>query len=749
MAIQLLSNLGKRGVDHQLFTMQVDIDDTAFLSKYFDVVEFEPIFTAGKNSFSFNGSSLLKDGAEIKVQCIDSNGNILYLDYPKSSTQYTDVARFVVAIHIYNETYNGAGKIALVGITTKNEIVRWIGNITIDKTLQNISKTRFQTKPIIEARSLLYNVISNDVAQTVNKVINFNGTCYSNAIIPQKDTIRKSINPKKSGVDYRLTFIPNNSDDVLPHLYPTKSFNTQMEGKTIDIETQLIQTPFSYKEMQSYNTETFKIKKVLNSTTVQLDRAFFITAGKDQVVTNINIANFNVSYKWVSYNTASYDYNKYTDPGGNVTYQKESYAEVTYRNLGTFTGLVSRHKVYRKSMLYPGDFQLFIDEPIGATNLLVDPITPNKSYNLIGEFYNQWHINKYWCTSSNSIELLHSVFPNINSMTIKNVEGNFNTVDGTSYVICKMAAPEGKDNDHIYRPYNLKEYNELYGESYSSNFINLKSGSLYVLSLDLIVEKSPEDFSSKLEFYFTSSTNTIEKEKTYIPTYGWKLGEISILDKTDLKIFSDKQYIYFIPSDDYYGTLVIVPYHCNPTLSELTIGEYGDYGYSPDSFSTRVPFKINVANEPWQIKSELFDINSNLIYSNLQTVQSFDEHGASLFVFIGQSNYDPEHTSFVSGSLTVSQSFFLPNIPGCPGGKFLLGWSPPQHSPPQDGEGGICYTNIRDVEVVPVENDYEGTRDYLNVITTNGEGKSIAVQYGENRGRKIFVDLNGSKNVIV
>ena len=46
MAIQLLSNLGKRGVDHQLFTMQVDIDDTAFLSKYFDVVEFEPIFTA-------------------------------------------------------------------------------------------------------------------------------------------------------------------------------------------------------------------------------------------------------------------------------------------------------------------------------------------------------------------------------------------------------------------------------------------------------------------------------------------------------------------------------------------------------------------------------------------------------------------------------------------------------------------------------------------------------------------------------
>src|SRR5512137_88109 len=185
MALQLLSSFGKRGVNHGLFTMQVDIEDTAFLSKYFDLAEFNPVFTAGRNSIAFNGSSLLKEGAEIKVQCIDSNGNNLYLDYPHSATQYTDVARFVVAIHVYNEAYNGAGKIALVGTTAKNEIVRWIGNISIDKTLQNVSKTRFQSTPTIEARSLLYNVIANDIASQLTSVITFTGSCYGNAVSPQ------------------------------------------------------------------------------------------------------------------------------------------------------------------------------------------------------------------------------------------------------------------------------------------------------------------------------------------------------------------------------------------------------------------------------------------------------------------------------------------------------------------------------------------------------------------------------------
>ena len=69
MAKQLLTNFGKRGdtsftttgVAQGLADIRVDVEDTAHLSQYFKVVEFEPVFTAGKNSISFNGSDFLAD----------------------------------------------------------------------------------------------------------------------------------------------------------------------------------------------------------------------------------------------------------------------------------------------------------------------------------------------------------------------------------------------------------------------------------------------------------------------------------------------------------------------------------------------------------------------------------------------------------------------------------------------------------------------------------------------------------------
>ena len=75
---KLLSSFGKKGVSLGLYTQKVDIEDTVYLSKYFVISEFNPIFTGGKNPVSFNGSVLLKPGSEIKVECLDSNNNSLY-----------------------------------------------------------------------------------------------------------------------------------------------------------------------------------------------------------------------------------------------------------------------------------------------------------------------------------------------------------------------------------------------------------------------------------------------------------------------------------------------------------------------------------------------------------------------------------------------------------------------------------------------------------------------------------------------
>lgn len=756
MANQLLSSFGKKGVNLGLDTMLVDIEDTSYLSKYFAIAEFNPVFTGGKNPVAFNGSSLLKAGSEIQVECIDSNGNSLFIESPNGTTQFTDVAQFIVSIHVYNEIYNGAGKLVFVGTTVKNEIVRWKANITIDKTVQNSSKVRFFNKPTLQVQPLLYPVVDTNVGSSLTYQFALTGSLTAFAVDPPRDTNRSFINPKKTSIDYRV--ILNIPDDVAatPQLYPTNSFNTQMEGQSFFVSTTNVQSPFSYIDKKVFTTASFTVKKVIDPKTLQLNDAFFLPFNQNQIVSNINLGLFTASYKWVAYNTASDAFQQYVPLSGSPIFIKQSYAEVVYRNLKPFSGFVARHKLYRKSLVYPGDFQLIADEPLGALELLVDPITSNKTYSQLGQFYNQTHINRYWYPltgSAVSLALSASTRPLINSMRIAAPNGQYG--DGSTYVILKNSSA-GVVNDAIYHPYDSASFDNLTGSAYNSNFISLKSGAMYALSFNLIMDKPLLATDSKISFYLTSSIPSITKEQNYINPFGLKLGEVSTRDEVTSKTFKDKQMLFFTPNDDYFGTLVIVPTDCNVTLSEVSLQVYGDYGFSPDILFSKIPFGINVPNEGFIIKAELFDINSTLVFSDLQTIQSFDPNGDSLFVFIPNSNIDPTKVQFISGSLTISQSLFLPNIPQCPSSNTrLMAWNIPSHTPPRNTEGQVCFTNIDQLTIGTHGAGTSIVGDYLTLGTVAFSGSglvesvatALSIKYdgNTNKGRKIIINNSGSK----
>ena len=740
---KLLSSFGKRGVNMGLNTMKVDIEDTTYLSKYFNISEFSPVFTAGKIPISFNGSSLLANGSEIKVECLDSNNNSLYIEFPQGNIQYTDVAKFLLSINIFNETYNGPGKLIFVGTTANNEIVRWKTNIAIDKTLQNSSKVRFYNKPSLEVRGLLYPVVTNNTAVNLTNTILFTGSFLAYPITPPKDTNRNKIDLKNMDVDYRIS-INSNGGGNGSTLSPTCSFNSQMDGQPINITANHVQLPFSYTDTAVQNTTSpFTIKKVLNSTTLQLSDAFFYSNGQNQYVTSINLGAFTSSYTFISYNTGSDVYFRRDPTDETSQLIKKSYAEVVYRNIEPFSGFVARHKLYRNSMAYPGGYELIVDESLGASELLVDPITPNQTYPYTGNFYNQFHIDKYWFASSTDIFLSHSISPFINAMRINKPASSFNSVDGRNYVIAKVNSPNTPGNA-IYYPFDPTSYDDLQGDSYNSNFISLKAGSLYVLSFNLEVEKDKKNTDSNISFYFTSSVPSIQFEKGYSNTFGLFLGSVTTSDYVATKIYADKQYLYFTPSNDYYGTLLIVPYHCVPTISELSVQVYGDYGFSPDVLFTKIPFPLNLPNESYQLKSELFDINSTLIYSNLTTMGTFDPNGESLISLAP----DPAKVTFISASLTLSQSLYLPNINGCPqNGTRLLSWHSPLLSPPTATDGEICFTDVSNLGIF--------NNDYVGIQTTNGVlnsyASALSVRFtgseapGGGGGRRIYVDSVGSK----
>ena len=67
MSLNLLNSFGVKGVSYGLYKKQADVIDTQYLSQFFVISDFNSTFTAGKNSFSFNGSTYLKSGSEIFI----------------------------------------------------------------------------------------------------------------------------------------------------------------------------------------------------------------------------------------------------------------------------------------------------------------------------------------------------------------------------------------------------------------------------------------------------------------------------------------------------------------------------------------------------------------------------------------------------------------------------------------------------------------------------------------------------------
>lgn len=920
---QLLSSFNKQGVRLGLDIIVSNIEDTTYLSKYFSIVEFNPAFTAGKNPFSFNGSNLLAKNSEIRIECLDSNNNPQYIEFYKSNVQNTDITKFVVSINIYDETANGPGKLILVGTTTDGKIVRWVGNIAIDKTLSNISKVRFYNNPTLEIRPLLYPVVDVKRAQTtippnppaktaqgtvsilskvgtviiknqgagytsspivdfvgggyvtkaqgianiidgkvvsisisipgsgyvttpiitftgggyttiaeatailsskvisgsvtfggggydplnppiitllpigsghgasatptvssngevslftidnggeeyvypptvtfpkpvsettdLNEDIYFNEKFYSFAIVPEKDFNKKYLDKKRIDVDYRLVtpYVLDRFSE--PSILPTGSFNTQMEGKSIVLNISKITIPRSYSEQLVNITQSFTIKKVIDSKTIILNEPFYYKVGNDYLIANIIDGTCEVNYSFTKYNT-SLEANLETDPFDGSTPQPilQSYAEITYRNLRPFSGYVARHKLYRKSLSHPGDYQLLSDEPLSTIELLSDIITVNKAYDKIGYLYNQEVVDKYWYPTS-GLTLTAQTNP-INSMYIYG--GLPSEINGADYIIAKTDSVQisGTDpeiiNDNQYYPYDENSFNNLNGRSYNSNFISLKKDVLYVLSTKAIFEKNADDVTANVSFYFTSSTDNIRKEITYNPYFGMKLGELSTNDKVEIKTFDGVQQMFFTPTEDYYGTLVIVPTRCNVTLSEISLKIYGDYGFSPDILFIRIPFPVNVKNESFDIKSELFDINSNLIYSNLKTIQTFDLNGVSDSIIksdndlasgiqVYQTSTQPEviispgANIYMPGEITI-----LDLIPTQDKPQRFVGWFTPSDDPETSGK--LCYTNVSKLFI--------DNNDYISLSTMNGNVEttitSLAVKYN---GKCIFIDTSGNK----
>ena len=568
---------------------------------------------------------------------------------------YQEVTSYILSVHVYNETSNGPGKLILVGTSTTGQSVKWVGNILIDKNLQNISTVRFYKKPTLEVSSVLSPVLK-EIGESTKHIL-FTGSFYTYAVRPEKDS--NLLNQRNVEVDYRLF-----SKEDLTTVDYSASFNTQLNDTDITLMIGTIQSPYSSKNLSVNITSSYKIKDILNTSTIILNNPIYYKDGSNNdVVVNVIDGKFSVEYPYISYNTSSEASGYLTvDINGITTLVKQSYADIYYGNIKPFTGYVSRHKLYKRSLYSSGDFEVIADEPLSSVDLLQDKITLNKQFSSIGTFYNQNHTDRYWFVSGLLSPLTQSSTELVNAINIV-CPTNYSSLNSlNNYVIAKNnSSPISRSA--AYYAFNETEYSNFSGSSYDSNFILLRKDVNYILSSNLILYKdssTTNNSTAAMEFYFTSSNTNISSQNNLVSSQLGllKLGSVNFSENTTEKKFDKPVQFIFSVSADIYGTVIIVPRKCVATISNISIKPYGDWGFSPDIISTRIPFPVNIANETFEIKSELYDINSTLVYSDLRVIESFDVSGSSLVKFIPGMK-DPSKTTFISGSLEISQSLLV------------------------------------------------------------------------------------------
>ena len=590
-----------------LSSRTVNIEDKTYLSEYFNLTEFSPEFSVGKNALVINGSDKLKIGAEIFTEAFDGNGVPLFIEKAISTDELTKKRIIVLSIYVYEQNSIGSGKIILVSTTVDDKTIRWSANININVNKVTDSKIRFYNQPLIEVEPILSYAVSSS---TENNPKIATGSFLSTPIQPKADFDIQKFGYRKNLVDYRI-------------IDANANFSSSLKNFQVELYINKIKDYASFNEININTTSSFLIKDVLNTTTLILDTPFTY----NNKVATITSGNYKIVYNDITYNSNLFLSSSYLQESlglsGAKQYKRFSYAKIIYKNINTFTGKPAKHKVYRKSLRTLGDFESVIDETFGDTEILRDPVTPNKAFERLGSFFSQFHINNFWFTSSNNLSLKYD-----NQTFIDGLKISGSNLNGT-YAIVK-ANTSFTNRNVSYLPYNVNEQSAQSGSNFDSNFLGFYKNTDYVLSFRTSVIEKDSSAISKLKFYITSSLPSVNKNIGYDSNRGVLIAEFAYSGSTTGKYFDQKQNFEFKFPEDLYGTLVVYPENVKQIIvSDLSIKVSELYGYTGNAYYVKIPFPVNVANEVFEIKSELYDVNSNLSYTNLRTVQVFDPSGSS------------------------------------------------------------------------------------------------------------------------
>ena len=238
------------------------ITDTDPNSEYFRVSGIPEVFPGGKTAFRIDGSDLLKLNSEVKVEVLNSDGEVIYSEYP----DVLESTSRVISVYVYPDEIYGEALITIMGETKdvppewKDHLnVRWQKRIVVDPAIRNLSAIKFYSPPVISAIELFTPYLHRT---------------YTTSSLPEWITASGSMSGMHVGSDYMLSiadggslirqmeggFLIIASPNVISGDSP--EYTTQIK-EVINTKSAIATTPYQPTDVQRKYTPRSYIEKTL------------------------------------------------------------------------------------------------------------------------------------------------------------------------------------------------------------------------------------------------------------------------------------------------------------------------------------------------------------------------------------------------------------------------------------------------------------------------------------------------------
>ena len=675
--------IARRLIKENLHGVQVLVNDTE--NNYFNVVELPTTLSQGRHAFKIFGSEFLKRNVPLKMEILDSFGNTVYIspvDFVGEETPPYLPYRFVT-MEVYKPPVNreGIAELTILGEIDPSAVdfqipsqfqnsynVKFQQKLNLDlATIVNTQPIRFYKAPFVEASEIVK-------ARLVNTTVTSSVRVFSSASATPRPDIQDIpivvVTGSQEQEDNEIPQIANPNKDIenfaenfkyktglygpmpsivsrrggLPRFaskesaamsiqIPTGGLTAKMQGAAITIpehtttvsfldgENNLSQSVVTVPKFETtisniVNDDTFEIDEVPVHNIPEPPPGFVSADGTLPVqVDDFSDVPISMSFEDVVTTVLS------------SSYQYNSYADLTLKNLRTFSGDVYRVKIHGKMQSQNTGYSVMADTVIESPELLRDTNSPS-GWLRTGYFLNTSHLDSYWSASSfdgntkganvtashtgsqyiDSMYLSGSTY-GLNETIVAETDPNFTFTLQKGVVYTLSMLIKGKTTQKVFNTAGKSSsQGKLYFHLSGSNLNNSKklTTNTYV-GAELTEPDSDKTVFLELEEDIAGYQDFGRIEHTFTPRFN-----LDRLRNTDSKLQ--------IRADS-------GEWH----VSDISLRPAMDTGFSPDEYNIILPVPVSNRPDKLDMFIEYFDINSNTV-ENVTVKENIEIAGAPLVI---------------------------------------------------------------------------------------------------------------------